>query len=368
MATALETQFLNEINSQFGQNFASLNDYFNAKGVKGMATKGKRQERWKNFQVSRTGKEQPKLDSREKASRQAFVDSPEWLTFLEDGYGWLVNIYKSVPEVAQIIRDGYVNGTPGQEIITKVTQQSEWARSLQAGEYAYLKGTTTGDRAYLDTVATRETQVRNVAQTGGYTLSDNQVKFLAASSLKGDWDEATIDREVNKAIAAGAQPGAKPGTTTLQTGADAAGIRSTARAYGVALNDSQVDSYVQGVLNGQYSAQQIKDLFRNQAKSLYPSVAAQLDSGTLDDAVSSYKNIAAQVLEIDGSAIDFTDPEKFGKLLTYQDPKSGEARLMNATEWTGYLRRLPEWQKTKTASKTYDDLINSVEKIFGKAR
>jgi hypothetical protein len=368
MATALETQFLNEINSQFGQNFASLNDYFTAKGVKGMATKGKRQERWKNFQVSRTGGEGQKIDSKEKAARQAFVDSPDWLAFVEDGFGWLVNIYKSVPEVAQIIRDEYVNGTPAADIARKVSQQSDWARGLQAGEYAYLKGTTTNDRAFLDTVATRETQVRTVAQTGGYSLSDNQVKFLAASSLKGNWDDATLGREVDKAIAAGAQPGTKPGTTTLQAGADAASIRSTARSYGIALADSQVELYTQGMLKGEYSAQQIKDLFRNQAKSLYPSVAAQLDSGTLDDAVSTYKNIAAQVLEIDPTSVDFTDPQKFGKLLTYQDPKTNEARLMNATEWTGYLRRLPEWQKTETAKKTYDDLIKSVDKIFGKAR
>ena len=366
MATPTEQEFLNQINSQFDQKFTSVNEYLNAKGVKGMASKAKRKERWDNFQVSKTGKPTVAIDSREKAARQAFVDSPEWLDFLEDGYGWLVNVYKSVPEVAKIIRDGYVNGTPPQEIVTKVTTQSDWAKSLQAGEYNYLKGATTQDRAFLDSVSARERQVRDLAQSKGYGLNESQVKFLASSSMKGNWDQLTLDQEIGKAIVAKPKEPGMP--LAVSQGPDAPAIRAKAQAFGLKLSDSQVNTYAENVLTGSMSDEQLTTMFRNQAKNLYPSVATQLDSGTLNDAVNSYRNIAAQVLQIDESAVDFTDPAKFGKLLTYQDPKSGEARLMNATEWTGYLRRLPEWQNTSTAKQTYGDLMKTVETIFGKAR
>ena len=132
------------------------------------------------------------------------------------------------------------------------------------------------------------------------------------------------------------------------------------------MSDQDVEGYVQSAIAGELSSQQIEDQFRNQAKSLYPSLAKQLDAGNLDSAVSSYRSIAANTLGIDGTAIDFSDATKFGKLLTYQDPKSGEARLMNATEWTQYLRGLPEWQNTSEAKTGYDALIKSVETLFGK--
>ena len=41
---------------------------------------------------------------------------------------------------------------------------------------------------------------------------------------------------------------------------------------------------------------------------------------------------------------------------------------MNSTEWNRYLRTLPDWQKTSEASKKNDDLIKTIDKVFGKVR
>ena len=128
-----------------------------------------------------------------------------------------------------------------------------------------------------------------------------------------------------------------------------------------------VEGYVQAMSNGTLSKEQVAIQFRNQAKNLYPALAAQLDTGSLDDAVSSYKSMAAQTLGIDDSMVDFTK-DKFKRLLTFTDPNTKQARLMNSTEWSTYLRGLPEWQTTKEAKAGYDNVIKNVESMFGKVR
>jgi hypothetical protein len=308
-----------------------------------------------------------------KAKRVAFTEGQKWIDYISGKYGWLVSIYNNYPEVATIIKNGYINDEPVENISSKINNSS-WARGLQVGEYDYLKGTSTNDRAYLDKLAAQEKLVIGEAAKGGYKLSDEQTKSLAASALKAGWSGPTLATEVGKAVVAGAKTGAQvsagvpqgQAVTGLQKGVDAATVRSSARSYGINLSDQDVEGYVQSAITGELSSQQIEDQFRNQAKSLYPSLAKQLDAGNLDSAVSSYRSIAANTLGIDGTAIDFSDATKFGKLLTYQDPKSGEARLMNATEWTQYLRGLPEWQNTSEAKTGYDALIKSVETLFGK--
>lgn len=308
-----------------------------------------------------------------KAKRTKFTESKSWVDYITNKYGWLINIYNNTPEVATIIRNAYINDEPVENVTTKITN-STWGRSLQVGEYDYLKGTYTNDRAYLDKLSAQEAMVKSEAAKGGYSLSVEQTKYLAAAALKSGWTGPTLVQEIGKAVVTNAKAGEKitvgePGAvspTGLQKGADAASIRADARSYGLNLTDAQVEAYTQSVLNGELSTQQITDQFRNQAKSLYPSLSKQLDSGTLDSAVSSYRSIAANVLGIDSTAVDFSDATKFGKLLTYQDAKTGEARLMNATEWTQYLRGLPEWKNTKEAKSGYDNLIKSVETLFGK--
>jgi len=305
--------------------------------------------------------------------RIAFTEGQKWNDYISQKFGWLVNIYNSNPEVAGIIRDAYVKDEPADQVTQKINN-SKWALSLQVGEYDYLKGTSTNDRSYLDKLDVQKVAVKTEAAKNGYTLTDQQLNVLSASALKAGWDSVTLANKVGEAVVSNAKSGSAvmggvPTATTptsLQAGADAATLKALAKSYGLKLSDPDIEGYTQSIVSGNLTAQQVKDQFRNQAKSLYPSLSSQLDSGTVNDATATYRSIAAQTLGIDSTAIDFSDATKFGKLLTYQDPKSGESRLMNSTEWTQYLRALPEWGKTSEAKSQYSGIINTVSKIFGK--
>lgn len=311
----------------------------------------------------------PNLETRK--GRRQFVSSDKWEAFVSKQYPGLLDIYRSNPDIAAIVRQGYVQERPTADIVKDI-QATTWYRNLGAGEYEYITRTAVGDKAYMDSVAAREELVRSSAKGKGYELSDAAVKKIAADSLKGKWDTATISNAIGESVVAGAKEMAQPlapeqAPTGLQKTADAAAIRNRAKRYGLNMTDSQIEGYVQSVLTGTMSDQQITDSFRNQAKALYPSVAAQLDAGDLETGVQAYKSIASQVLGIDASQVDFSQ-DKYKALLTYKDPANGESRLMNASEWGNYLRQLPDWKKTTEAQNRYQTMIDTIDRVFGKVR
>jgi len=311
----------------------------------------------------------PNLETRK--GRRQFVSSDKWEAFVSKQSPGLLDIYRSNPDIAAIVRQGYVQERPTADIVKDI-QATNWYRNLGAGEYEYITRTAVGDKAYMDSIAAREELVRSSAKTKGYELPDTAVKKIAADSLKGKWDTATISNAIGESVVAGAKGMAQPtapeqAPTGLQKTADAAAIRSRAKRYGLNMTDSQIEGYVQSVLTGTMSDQQITDSFRNQAKALYPSVAAQLDAGDLETGVQAYKSIASQVLGIDASQVDFSQ-DKYKALLTYKDPANGESRLMNASEWGNYLRQLPDWKKTTEAQNRYQTMIDTIDRVFGKVR
>lgn len=363
--SATDKKILEEANARLKKSYKTINEYLTDNG------------RLKTTSTSYKSRLTLVENERGKGKREKYVAGSDWQQFIQDKYGWIVSIYNSVPEIGTIIRDAYINDEPV-NVTTQKVNNSKWALGLQVGEYDYLKATFTNDRSYLDSVAAKGTYIKSVAARGGYTLSDAQVSSLAASATKGGWDDTVISQEINKTIATNARnnpvtPGMMPQVpeaatpTELQSGNDASSVRATAKKYGITLTDSMVEGYVQSMLNGTLSKEQVGIQFRNQAKNLYPSLAPQLDEGSLDEALSSYKAVAAQTLGIDDSMVDFTS-DKFKTLLTYTDPLSKQPRLMNSTEWSTYLRGLPEWQTTKEAKSGYDSIIKNVESLFGKVR
>jgi hypothetical protein len=366
--SASDRAILAEINTRLKKNYKTLTAYLTDNN------------RLKKTSAAYKSRKAELENQRGKKGREAFVTGAEWNATITEKYGWLVNIYNTVPEIATIIKNAYINGEPADVVSTKISN-SRWSLGLQLGEYDYLKGTYQNDRSYLDTVAAKQRSIKSLASQSGYTLSDTQATSLAASALKGGWDELTTSQEINRTIAtnarnsqigatpSGMMPGVPTATTPteLQYGNEAAAVRATAMNYGITLTSSMVEGYVQAMNDGTLSKEQVAIQFRNQAKNLYPALAAQLDTGSLNDAVSSYRAMAAQTLGIDDSMVDFTK-DKFKRLLTFTDPDTKQARLMNSTEWSTYLRGLPEWQTTKEAKTGYDNVIKNVESMFGKVR
>jgi hypothetical protein len=131
-------------------------------------------------------------------------------------------------------------------------------------------------------------------------------------------------------------------------------ILGTAKANGVTLNQSQIDSFAQRIQNGT-DAKIIDNEIRNIAGLGMPdSVKKLLDGGIdLDTIYSPYKNVMASVLEINPESIDLRDPTL--RLAFGPDKETTIYDFQRA------LRKDARWQYTNNAR---EDVFQSVGKVL----
>ena len=163
--------------------------------------------------------------------------------------------------------------------------------------------------------------------------------------------------------------GGMEGTTQLREGYYGQQIRNLANQYGVTLAGTTFNSFVNKIAVGEETLGSFQDYAMTIGKSLYPSLSEQFDSGrTFEDITSSYKKIAANILERDSNSIDMSSPE-FVQALTYvPDTKTGEQRLMNMGEWGDYLRKTESlgYQNTTEARSRAYEVSNKIANMFGR--
>jgi len=131
-------------------------------------------------------------------------------------------------------------------------------------------------------------------------------------------------------------------------------ILGTAKANGVTLSQSQIDSFAQRIQNGT-DAKIIDNEIRSIAGLGMPdSVKKLLDGGTdLDTIYSPYKNVMASVLEINPESIDLRDPTL--RLAFGPDKETTIYDFQRA------LRKDARWQYTNNAR---EDVFQSVGKVL----
>ena len=123
---------------------------------------------------------------------------------------------------------------------------------------------------------------------------------------------------------------------------------------------------IERALMGELTADDIGAAQRELAKTKYAHLASVLDKGqTLEDIAASYRTQAAQLLEIDESAIDMGS-HKFELAYAYGEP--GTQRMMTAGEWAQTLRTDAKynWNKTQNAKNEARALGQSLAMAFGR--
>lgn len=168
----------------------------------------------------------------------------------------------------------------------------------------------------------------------------------------------------------------KPAASTTMTapgmsrnaleGGDADAIRQAARAYGYNVSDAEMQAALTGGMYNGVAVTQDSILQKAQksAKGKYFHLADQIDAGlSLEDIFSSYRNYAADLLEIDPNQIDFTKDSKFAK--AFGTKETGQLSL---TDWVQTVKTDPTfgWQYTNQANQQATDIGLTLARAFGK--
>jgi len=193
-------------------------------------------------------------------------------------------------------------------------------------------------------------------------------KTVARSGLTGTGlKQAVYQYAFRRAAAAPTATDTKMVANVLQ-GADADAIRQSARAYGYAVSDAEVQAALTGgMYNGvAVSSESILQKAQKAAKGAYGHLSDQIDSGlSLDDIFSNYRRYAANVLELDESQIDFTKDPKWQS--AFGTKESGQMSLGN---WVTKLKSDSQYgyQNTKQANQDANSLALAIAKAFGKVK
>ena len=193
-------------------------------------------------------------------------------------------------------------------------------------------------------------------------------KTVARSGLTGTGlKQAVYQYAFRRAAAAPAMTDTKMATNVLQ-GADADAIRQSARAYGYAVSDAEVQAALTGgMYNGvAVSSESILQKAQKLAKGDYFHLSDQIDAGlSLEDIFGNYKRYAANVLELDESQIDFTKDPKWRA--AFGTRESGQ---MGLGEWITKLKSDTDygWQFTKQANQQATDIGLTLARAFGKVK
>jgi len=287
-----------------------------------------------------------------------------WETAAMEMYPEYYALVKNVPEISKILKD-YIAEEWSETKFLAELRKTNWYKTTTASAREWDLAAGLDPATYQTKINNQAATIEQKALDLGFRLSEDKINELALNSLRLGWTDQFLTNAMGMIIVEGGDPGA----TQLRQGYYGQQIRGIARDYGVSLDDNTLMSFANKMAVGEETVGSFQDYALTIAKSLYPTLSEQFDLGrTFSDLTSNYRDIAAKTLEIDANSINFTDPQ-WAVAVTYQpDPKTGEQRMMNLSEWGDYIRknRAFGYEYTDDAKQKAYKVANELANLFGK--
>jgi len=273
----------------------------------------------------------------------------------------------SNPELSNIL--GYVaqNNIVDPAEIQSLVAQTDWYKTHGSAQQAWTQLYGANPAEASRQIHQAQISIQDQAGQMGVTLTQDQLNTL---SIDQNYYGLTT-QEMQRAIAQ-YLPTAQA-STTGQAGVDFNSLQQAATlTWGVPETAQQIQQYVQQIESGQQTVQGVEAQFKAKASTLYPQLAQQFSQGlTFDQAVSPYKGIIQQYLNIDPSQVNFMDP-KWAQLLS-QGPTTGNgssAAGVSGPSLDQFAQQIRSnlvygYQNTMNAANEMTGLTNATAKTLG---
>lgn len=272
-------------------------------------------------------------------------------------YGYVKAFLKAHPDVAAVVRQAVTAGYSQQRFQAEVKGTKWWqSRTDSQRKWDVLSTENPGEAKRQ--LAEARTQILQQSARLGIQLekgdADRYAKQFIVNGATDAEQAAVLAKEFSL-------PGAEHALTGTASEADAQ-LSATAAAYGISLSTGTHQSYIRKVLAGTMDVGGFEDIMREQAKTLYPPIAKQLDSGmTVSQYLNPFMEIASRELGVPTAAMSTTDP-KWTKALT-----GVKGVPMDSDEWTKTIRNDPtyRWNETLNAKQQAASLGAEMSKLMG---
>jgi len=269
----------------------------------------------------------------------------------------------SNPELAKILGYAAQYSVTDTNEINGLVSQTNWYKTHSADQRAWVQLYASDPQEAQREIQQSKADITAEAGSMGVALTPDQLNTLAINKKYYAWDPTETQYAISSYL-----PSNKAPTAGGAAEVNFQSMKATAtQTWGVPTSDAQIAQWTAQIAAGTQTVDGVTALLKQQATSLYPTLADQFNRGfTFAEATDPYKQIAQQYLGTPADQINFTDP-KWMAAVNQVDPKTGQRTEMGLDQWTNYIRSQPQYgyQNTNQAKNEMVGLSNAAAKTLG---
>lgn len=285
-----------------------------------------------------------------------------------EGYGFNEQFLAENEDVREAIDLAIANDWPQDVFNRYLEENTEFGRRTNDAQAAFdiaIVGPKSEDLERQ--IAEKEATIRRQVVMSGVRISDDEIaKFARESVRSGLTDNDTLAFISGRFEMPTAAEGQAQTPITGTVGDVVEELRNLARSYGITMTDADIQKKAREALamGGDYRSfiEGQRDVFRQQAKTLYPKIANLLDTSDLSTIMNPYLSDASELLGINMAQMQVTDP-------LWQNALNGPNGPLSRDEWMRALRTDPRfgYDRTVRARNEYTELADELLSAFGMA-
>lgn len=274
-------------------------------------------------------------------------------------YGYALALFKSDDELWNLLEQGIKNDWNPAKFEAALRNTRWWREHSSSWRQAEELYHSDPGR-YQEELAATKASIEATAAQMGVDVPDNEIDKIAWRAYRYGWTADQLRRELVKHL----QPFTTGGYAG-QAGDVEDSLRALARANGVTMSQEFYTNAVTTIVGGTRTQEEWEDYIRKQAASAFPVYAdAILEGGAnVADLASNYISRMANLLELDPSSIELTDP-MIRQALSGNGP-DGKPAAMGLWDFEKALRNDARWMQTKNAKDEFDSTVVDVLRTFG---
>jgi hypothetical protein len=281
------------------------------------------------------------------------------LAYVRQNYGSDAAYLDANPGLRSIFFDAVRNHPGDTAYLENQVRQTDWFKNTSESQRLYdAKKRLDPASAQADVTAMAQ-QLGTFAKAQGVVLDPTKLNDIAEQAVRGSWSSSQAQQAILHEF------NYRQGGAFGQAAKTESDVHQLAGEYLVPISDQAKGEWINRITRGDDTIDGFRSYLTEQAKSLFPGLSAALDAGiSTKQYADPYVQLASQELEVPHDSIDLMNP-RYMRALNQVDPKSGERTSMSLSDWTTYLRSLPEWQKTSGAKSLASDMVTQLGKTFG---
>lgn len=278
----------------------------------------------------------------------------------QSALGDLSGLLTGVPSLKAILSEA-VSGGWSTAKFEQAVEATPWYRQHNDATRQLVALQYSDPAEYKTRLANASQSVSTEAAQLGVGLDPKTLASLAQQSIVQGWSPQTLQHEIASHYNRNGSPAGQAAQIYQQ-------LQQTYAEYGVPISNATLQFRTQQVLGGNTTADTYMQNARNTAKSMFPSIASQIDAGmTVKDIADPYIQQMSNTLELDPNSIGITDPLVKKALQGAVTTVNGKSSATTTPIWQfeQQLRSDPRWATTQNARDTVSSALVHIGNDFG---